>query len=111
VNDLLKGLDGDILPGMPSRRFTKKQREHWLAQFDQSTLSAAAFCREHQLGYQGFLNWRRKAQPIEPKATTEFIEVEVPKPSPTPINHGGMVELVFPDGLRLRIHPKPSARS
>ena len=111
MNDLPKGLDGDILLGMSSRRFTKKEREHWLAQFDRSTLSAAAFCREHQLGYQGFLNWRRKAKPIEPKATTEFIEVEIPKPPPTPINDSGMVELVFPHGLRLHIHPQSSARS
>lgn len=111
MNNLLKGLDGDILPGMSSRQFTKKEREHWLAQFDLSTLSAAAFCREHQLGYQGFLNWRRKAKPIEPKATTEFIEVEVPKPSPTPAHRESAVELVFPDGLRLHIHPQSSARS
>jgi transposase-like protein len=111
VNDLPKGFDGDILPGMSSRRFTKKEREHWLAQFDQSSLSAAAFCREHQLGYQGFLNWRRKARPADKKATAEFIEVEVPKPSPTPIHRGSMVELVFPDGLLLRIHPQSSAHS
>lgn len=111
MNDLPKWFDGDILLGMSSRRFTKKEREHWLAQFDRSTLSAAAFCREHQLGYQGFLNWRRKAQPIEPKTVTEFIEVEVPKPPSTPISGSAMVELVFPYGLRLRIHPQSSARS
>ncbi len=97
--------------GMSSRRFTKKEREHWLAQFDQSNLTAAAFCREHQLGYQGFLNWRRKARPAEVKTGTEFIEVEVPPPTNTPVNHGTVVELSFPGGLLLRIHPQSAARS
>ena len=96
---------------MSSRRFTKKQREHWLAQFDQSNLSAAAFCREHQLGYQGFLNWRHKAQPVEANAPTDFMEVEVPTPQTIPISNNGVVELLFPGGLLLRIHPQASARS
>lgn len=96
---------------MSSRRFTKRQREHWLAQFEQSNLSAAAFCREHQLGYQGFLNWRRKARPTEAKNLTDFIEVEVPAPQTTLISHESVVELTFPGGLLLRIHPQVSARS
>ena len=96
---------------MSPRRLTKKQREHWLAQFDQSNLSAAAFCREHQLGYQGFLNWRRKARAAEAKAPTDFIEVEIPTPQTTPISHESVVELTFPSGLLLRIHPQASARS
>ena len=93
---------------MSSRRTTRKQREHWLAQFDQSTLTAAAFCREHQLGYQSFLNWRRKAQPDTP---IEFIEVEVPSPKAPSISQSSVVELTFPGGLLLRIHPQPAARS
>jgi hypothetical protein len=96
---------------MSSRRTTRKQREHWLAQFDQSTLTAAAFCREHQLSYQSFLNWRRNAQLIEADTLTEFIEVEVPAPIATPISHSSVMELTFPGGLRLRIHPQSSARS
>ena len=96
---------------MPSRRFTKKEREHWLAQFDQSSLTAAAFCRENQLSYQGFLNWRRKTQPAEAKAPTEFIEVEVPAQKTTPVSRESVVELTFPIGLLLRIHPQSNARS
>ena len=98
---------------MPSRRTTRKQRERWLTQFDQSSLTAAAFCREHQLSYQGFLNWRRKAQPRKVDATAEFIEVEVPSPSTsaTSISHQSVVELTFPGGLLLRIHPQSATRS
>jgi len=97
--------------GMSSRRSTKKEREHWLEQFDQSSLTAAAFCQEHQLSYQAFLNWRRKAQSSEADTPTEFIEVEVPTPASTPISHNSIVELTFPGGLLLRIHPQSSARS
>ncbi|MDF1714652.1 MAG: transposase [Akkermansiaceae bacterium] len=96
---------------MSSRRTTRKQREHWLAQFDQSNLTAAAFCREHQLSYQSFLNWRRKAQTNETDAPTEFIELEIPSPRATPIRHSSVVELTFPGGLLLRIHPQSTTRS
>ncbi len=92
---------------MSSRRTTRKQRENWLAQFDQSSLSAAAFCRKHQLSYQSFLNWRRKARPKKVVASPEFIEVEVPSLGTTPSDHG-VVEVTFPDGLLLRISSQSS---
>jgi len=96
---------------MSSRRFTKKEREHWLAQFNQSSLTAAAFCREHQLSYQAFLNWRRKPQPNKADTPAQFIEVEVPAPTASPMSHSSMVELTFPSGLLLRIYPQSVSRS
>lgn len=96
---------------MSSRRATQKQRAHWLALFDESNLNAAAFCREHEIGYQSFLNWRRKARPAEAVAPTEFIEVEVPTATAPPITRDSVVELTFPGGLLLRISPRPTSRS
>lgn len=100
-----------MIGGMSSRRTTPKQRAHWLAQFDQSNISAAAFCREHQLRYQSFLNWRRKAQSDEACPSPEFIKIDVPVAATTPINRESIVELTFPGGLLLRISPRPVDRT
>ena len=95
---------------MSSRRTTPKQRAHWLAQFDQSNLNAAAFCREHQISYQSFLNWRRKVESDEASPSPEFIEVEIPIAATTSVTRDSVVELTFPGGLLLRISPRPAAR-
>ena len=96
-----------MLRAMSRRRYTEKQREAWVAKFDRCDSSAAAFCRRHRLNYQVFLRWQReaakKAQP-----SPQFLEIEVPCPAPAP--QAQMVELTFPSGLVLRIHPQPVAR-
>lgn len=100
-----------MIGGMSSRRTTPKQRAHWLALFDQSNLNAAAFCREHQLSYQSFLNWRRKVQPDETNPSPEFIKVEVPITAATPVSRESVVEVSFPGGLLLRISSPYLARA
>ena len=99
-----------MIAGMSSRRTTPKQRAHWLAQFEQSNLNAAAFCREHQISYQSFLTWRRKAQTDEASPSPEFIKVDVPIVATTPTTRESIVELTFPGGLILRISPQPADR-
>ena len=47
---------------MSNRRSTPQQREQWIDRFRKQACSAAEFCREHQLSYQTFLNWLRKAE-------------------------------------------------
>ena len=92
---------------MSHRRYTEKERKAWLAKCDQSTTSAAAFCRKHRLSYQGFLCWRREANRAAGSAT-EFIEVDVPRPVGRMANEA--VELSFPGGLVLRIIQQPAPR-
>jgi transposase-like protein len=41
------------------RRFSPEQIQSYLDEFSQSQLSAAEFCREHQLGYGTFQRWRQ----------------------------------------------------
>jgi len=97
-----------MLRVMSRRRFTEKQRLALVDKFDRSGTSAAAFCRKHRLTYQSFLRWRREAtQQAEP--APEFVEIEVPRPSPGP--RAETVELTFPSGLVLRIEQQPAPRS
>jgi transposase-like protein len=94
---------------MSRRRFTEKQRQALVAKFEQSSTSAAAFCRKHQLTYQVFLRWRRAASGgAEP--APEFLEIEVPSPA-AGSGTAESVELTFPSGLVLRIQPQPAPRS
>jgi len=94
---------------MSHRRYSEKQRQAWVAKFERTGSSAAAFCRKHQLNYQAFLRWRREPAD-QSQLVPEFLEVEVPRPSA-----GGApsetVEFIFPSGLVLRIQPQGSPRS
>ena len=100
---------------MSYRRYTEEERAAWLAKFERSAASAAAFCREHGISYGGFMRWRRQAAPEpEPSAPepADFIEFEVPRSSEVlaPVQSGQSVELCFPCGLTLRIVPTPPAQ-
>jgi transposase-like protein len=90
---------------MSRRRYTDKQRQGWVAKFERSTSSAAAFCSKHQLNYQSFLRWRREAGGGA-ESGPEFLELEVPCPAGTGEAEPEMVELTFPSGLVLRIQPQ-----
>ncbi len=92
---------------MSYRRYTQDEREQWLAKFEESSSSAAAFCREHGLSYASFLRWRRQAGAgVEPP--TEFIELEVGRPGSCP--NPEAVEVTFPSGIILRIFAQPAGR-
>jgi transposase-like protein len=94
---------------MSRRRYTEKQRKTWVAKFERSSTSAAAFCRKHRLNYQVFLRWRREAGGGAESAP-EFLEIEVPSPA-AGSGTAETVELTFPGGLVLRIHPQSAPRS
>ena len=97
---------------MTYRRYTEEERAAWLAKFERTTGSAAAFCREHGISYGSFMRWRGQAEP-GPSAPgpAEFIELDVPRPATVQGGPGGPgVELSFLCGLTLRIVPAPPSQ-
>ncbi|MFT4175263.1 MAG: hypothetical protein QM627_01290 [Luteolibacter sp.] len=87
-----------------------EQRAAILEVFDQSSLSAMAFCRQHNLSYSTFATWvqkRRKAlhKPAEkdpPDKSPTFAEVliQTDQPSkkiPSPIR------IILPEGIHLEV--------
>ena len=57
-------------------------------------MSAAAFARQHDIGYTTFCGWRHR--PTKAKASPGFIEVELPGPA-------GAVELLIEVGAHTRL--------
>ena len=51
----------------------------WLAAFDRSGLSAAAFTRRHGLNYTTFCGWRQRR--AKAKTSPAFVQVELPEPA------------------------------
>jgi len=92
---------------MARKHYTHQQKADWLAKFEKSSLSAASFCRKHQLNSQTFANWRRKAKPFDPPS---FVEIEIPQKETTPLVRD-TVELTFASGMKLRIITQTSAHS
>ena len=58
------------------QRTLLSRRTQLLAAFDRSGLSAAAFARQHDIGYTTFCGWRHRQTKAE--ASPGFIEVELP---------------------------------
>lgn len=61
---------------MQTTRHSKEQRQQHIAQWKQSQLSRAAYCREHQINYLTFCSWISKGQPREIRSSA-FIPVEI----------------------------------
>jgi transposase-like protein len=92
------------------KRHTKQERGRWLARFEESGQSAAAFSREHGIGYKALLNWRKAEREKEDAAheKVKFVEVGL-------VAGGGesrtgargadrpAAELELPGGILLRI--------
>ena len=92
------------------KRHTKQERGRWLARFEESGKSAAAFSREHGIGYKALLNWRKAEREKEDAEHDEvkFVEVGL-------VTGGGggrpggrgtdrpAAELEMPGGILLRI--------
>jgi len=102
---------------MARRRYTEEEKANYLAEFETAGANAAAFCREHGLAYQTFLNWRRRrgalVQPDKPERPTEFVEVEL-EPACAPVAREAgtpAVELTLGAGMVLRIYPTQGGRS
>jgi transposase-like protein len=103
---------------MSRRRYTEKERDEYMEEFERGDASAAAFCREKGLAYQTFLNWRRRRTAlalaeVPESSATEFVEVELPVSgrSVVPASMDPAVELVLAGGSVLRIYPTPPHRS
>jgi hypothetical protein len=77
-----------------SRRITPSRRAKFLAAFERSGLSAAAFTRQHRLNYTTFCGWRQRRAKI--KSPPAFVEVEVPAAT-------APVELVVELGAQARM--------
>jgi len=58
------------------RRFNSHRRARFLAAFDRSGLSAAAFARKHNLHYTTFCGWRQRRD--QSVGSPEFVQVELP---------------------------------
>jgi transposase-like protein len=76
------------------RRTPPSRRTQLLAAFDRSGLSAAAFARQHGIGYSTFCGWRHRW--AKTKALPTFVEVEVPGPA-------AAVELLIEVGAHARL--------
>jgi len=75
------------------QRTPSSRRAQLLAAFDRSGLSAAAFARQHDIGYTTFCGWRHRQ--TKAKASPGFIEVELPGPA--------AVELLIEVGAHTRL--------
>ncbi len=87
----------------PTRRrphTTLAARRRILAEFERSGLSAAAFARQHGIGYSTFCAWRRR-KPVRPQVG--FAEVEWVS---APASEGLVVEL----GRRTRLQVTSAAQ-
>ena len=68
---------------MPTTTYQRQSAEFWektIAEFQQSTVSAAAFCKQQGIAYASFCKWRHKlqssvAQPKKP-ITPAFIDLQ-----------------------------------
>jgi hypothetical protein len=89
-----------MVVAMTSTPYTAADKEAWLELHTDSGLSAAAFCREHELPYQAFLQW--KAQPDPHVGFPEFIEIET-SASMVSITRQPIAELTLAEGITLRI--------
>ena len=76
------------------QRTPSSRRAQLLAAFDRSGLSAAAFARQHDIGYTTFCGWRHRQ--TKAKASPTFVEVELPGPVAT-------VELLIEVGAHTRL--------
>jgi transposase-like protein len=68
--------------GSPRRRSKctdANGRAQFLAAFDRSGLSAAAFARQHGLNYTTFCGWRQHRSKAKP--SPGFVQVELPAPA------------------------------
>ena len=80
-------------------RFDEKYQQwrNTFAEQEASGLSGAAFCREHQIQYWKFMDWKKRLRKAESNGSGEFIALEVEESE----NHGCGIEVVAGHGLRL----------
>ena len=86
-----------MIPDRPDGRTSAAQRAEWLAAYDRTGLSAAAFARQHGLQYTTFCGWRQRR--ARTQSSPEFVQVElIATPAATEL----LIELG--SQARMRIH-------
>lgn len=81
-------------PRYRRQRISSRRCTQLLAAFDRSGMSAAAFARQHGIGYTTFCGWRHRR--AKTKASPAFVEVELPGPV-------AAVELLIEVGAHTRL--------
>jgi len=66
-------------PRRRAARANAARRSKFLAAFDRSGVSAAAFARQHSLSYTTFCGWRQRRANAKPSPV--FVPVELPPPA------------------------------
>ena len=89
-----------MVAAMTSTPYTDADKKAWLELHSDSGLSSAAFCREHELPYQAFLQW--KSQPDTHIDLPEFLEIET-SASMSSMTRQPIAELTLAEGVTLRI--------
>lgn len=94
----------DISPDVPipearkRRRFSPEQIQSHLDAFSQSQVSAAEFCRQHNLGYATFQRWRQ-CRSTPAKAEPQFESIALSGL----LAPGWAAEVALPNGCTLRL--------
>jgi transposase-like protein len=83
------------------QRILPRRRTQLLAAFDRSGLSAAAFARQHGVGYSTFCGWRHRRGKTPPSPA--FVEVELP-------GSAAAVELLIEVGVPARLRISSTAQ-
>lgn len=92
-------------PSTTHKRHPRRTREQWqqsIKDFEQSHLSTADFCKQHQLAYSSFAKWRSILNQENQKAPA-FVDITPTLPVPTSSETDWTVELAIGDQIVLRI--------
>jgi transposase-like protein len=92
---------------MSRKRYTDQEKTRIIREFEQHDGSAADFCRQHEVSYQTFMKWRRRATTSLPSMTEPpaFLEFELGAAHKRRVFAGPLIELELGGGIILRIHP------
>ena len=91
-------IDTDTMPA------TQSLADHWsrhLRDWQNSTLSQSAYCREHGLNYHRFTYWRRKLMPKDPPVKVGAGSGFVPVTGPSAGAVSGLTA-TLPNGVQLQ---------
>jgi len=63
-------------------RYTKEQRQEHIQRWQESGLSRAAYCREHELPYQTFATWAKQPKAgLQAAAEGAFVQLTDDRPA------------------------------
>lgn len=84
-----------------------KDQHKILAKWSASGLSAAAFCRQHELNYPAFCKWRAAAKNPSPSQSTQPHFIPLAQLAPENPPHGWHIVLQLAPGVELRLSQTP----